>query len=81
VRQGFGGQVGIVAHVREARYADGKPAGWRMDGTGGSVLEVAQESDMIGFVERLDDEHVGIDRFPGHAGRDVTGRTPACSRS
>jgi len=76
VRQGFGGQVGIVAHAREARDADGKPAGWRMDGTGGSVPEVAQESDMIGFVERLDDEHAGVDWFPGHGGRDVIGKNP-----
>jgi len=31
---------------------------------------------MIGFVQRLDDEHAGVDWFPGHAGRDVTGKNP-----
>jgi len=68
--------VVIVAHAREARDADGKPAGWRIDGVGSSVSEVAQECDMIGFVERLDDEHVGVDWLPGHAGRDCTGKNP-----
>jgi len=76
VRAGFGGQVVIVAHAREARDADGKPAGWRTDGIGSLVSEVAQESDMIGFVERPDDEHVGVAWFPGHGGRDVTGKIP-----
>jgi len=76
VRHGFGGQVVIVTHAREARDADGRPAGWRTDGIGSSVSEVAQESDMIGFVERLDDEHVGVAWFPGHGGRDVTGKNP-----
>jgi len=76
VRAGFGGQVVIVAHAREARDADGKPAGRRIDGFGSSVQEVTQECDMIGFVERLDDEHVGVDWFPGHGGRNVTGKNP-----
>jgi len=31
VRQGFDGQVVIVAHAREARDVDSKPAGWRID--------------------------------------------------
>jgi len=35
-----------------------------------------QECNMIGFVERLDDEHVGVDWFPGHGDRDVTGKNP-----
>jgi len=68
--------VVIVAHAREARDAEGKALGWRIDGVGSSVSEVAQECDMTGFVERLDDEHVGVDWNPGHGGRDVTGKNP-----
>jgi len=66
----------MVAHARKARDADGKPAGWRIDEVESSVSEVAQECDMIGFVERLDDEHVGVDWFPGHGGGDCTGKNP-----
>jgi len=76
VRAGFDGQIVIVAHAREVKDEDGKPAGWRIEGTGGSVQAVTQECDMIGFVERLDDERNGVNWNPGHGGRDVTGKNP-----